>query len=253
MPSGAPTQLLADFRARSTSEDVVRVEGFHALKHALRFGAEVHTVLSSDPAELDQLASLLAPDVQHRLRELTTVVSPEDFASLGRYAHHTRVVALATRPAFDVSAAALRSDVPTILLEDPRHLGNLGAVVRLSAAADAAAVLTTGERDPWDPVAVRGSAGLHFALPVGRLDRLDQVGGGRPLLALDPEGDPIDPSTISADAVLAFGTERHGLSSELLERADRRLSIPMRAGVSSLNLATSVSAVLFAWRLCANR
>jgi tRNA G18 (ribose-2'-O)-methylase SpoU len=35
----------------------------------------------------------------------------------------------------------------------------------------------------------------------------------------------------------------------MTRRADARLSIPMRAGVSSLNLATSVAAVLFAWRL----
>ena len=51
--------------------------------------------------------------------------------------------------------------------------------------------------------------------------------------------------------MLAFGTERNGLSEELLARADERISIPMRAGVSSLNLATSVAAVLFAWRLSA--
>ncbi len=50
--------------------------------------------------------------------------------------------------------------------------------------------------------------------------------------------------------MLAFGTERQGLSPELLARADALLSIPMRPGVSSLNLATSVAAVLFAWRLC---
>jgi tRNA G18 (ribose-2'-O)-methylase SpoU len=49
--------------------------------------------------------------------------------------------------------------------------------------------------------------------------------------------------------VLAFGSERRGLSAALAERADARVSIPMRAGVSSLNLATSVAAVLFAWRL----
>jgi tRNA G18 (ribose-2'-O)-methylase SpoU len=35
----------------------------------------------------------------------------------------------------------------------------------------------------------------------------------------------------------------------LLERADARLAIPMREGVSSLNLATAVAAVLFARRL----
>ena len=56
---------------------------------------------------------------------------------------------------------------------------------------------------------------------------------------------------LPARAVLVFGTERQGLSDELLAAADARLAIPMRAGVSSLNLATSVAAVLFAWRLCA--
>ncbi len=50
------------------------------------------------------------------------------------------------------------------------------------------------------------------------------------------------------DAVLAFGTERHGLTDALLARADLRVRIPMRAGVSSLNLATSVAAVLYGAR-----
>ena len=48
--------------------------------------------------------------------------------------------------------------------------------------------------------------------------------------------------------MLAFGTERHGLSPELAERAQQLIRIPMRDGVSSLNLATAVAAVLFAWR-----
>ena len=85
------------------------------------------------------------------------------------------------------------------------------------------------------------------------MQRLQELDGRfeRPLLAIDPLGDPLDPSSLDARAVLAFGSERHGLSNELIARADARVSIPMRAGVSSLNLATSVAAVLFAWRLVA--
>ncbi|MFB6240546.1 MAG: TrmH family RNA methyltransferase [Gemmatimonadota bacterium] len=49
-------------------------------------------------------------------------------------------------------------------------------------------------------------------------------------------------------AVLAFGTERHGLSPDLLDRAERRVRIPMREGVSSLNLAVSVAVALYARR-----
>ena len=62
-------------------------------------------------------------------------------------------------------------------------------------------------------------------------------------------GEELSPERLPPRAVLAFGTERHGLTGGLLERAERRIAIPMRAGVSSLNLATSVAVTLFTWRL----
>jgi TrmH family RNA methyltransferase len=158
-------------------------------------------------------------------------------ALLGPDAHHTGVLAVARRP-------APRAPGPgrVVLLEDPRHLGNVGAVVRVAAAAGAAAVLTTGTRDPWEPAALRGSAGLHFALPVARVEAPPD---DRPLVAVDPGGDPLG-GALPADAVLAFGTERHGLSAALRARAEARVGIPMRSGVSSLNLATAVAVVLYA-------
>jgi TrmH family RNA methyltransferase len=241
-------RLIDRFRQARGDEAWAVLEGFHALKHALRFGAEVEAVLTSEPAELERLAAELAPDVGARLRELATAVPEEVYRELGPYAHHTRVAAIARRPPFEVTKAIDRRDAPIVLLEDPRHLGNLGAVIRVAAAADAAAVLTTGDQNPWDPVAIRGSGGLHFALPVGRVDAAPDR-AGRPLLAIDPEGDDIDPRALPPDAIYAFGSERHGLSQATVDAADRHLRIPMRPGVSSLNLATSVSAVLFAWRL----
>jgi TrmH family RNA methyltransferase len=134
-----------------------------------------------------------------------------------------------------------------VLLEDPRNMGNIGACVRVAAAAGAAALLSTGEHDPWYPDAVRGAAGLHFALPVASIE--DLPASERPLLAIDPEGEELRPERLPPSAVLAFGTERHGLTGGLLERADARVAIPMREGVSSLNLATSVAVTLYTWRL----
>jgi RNA methyltransferase, TrmH family len=227
------------------------LEGFHPLKHALRFGARTLEVVTSDPVELDRLAQLLAPDVSEQMRELARPVTREVFEQLAPLVPATGVMALAERPASDPATAL--SDgraAPVVLLEDPRDLGNMGACVRVAAAADAAAVLTSGSHDPWHPDALRGAAGLHFALPVCRVERLQALAGsGRPLLALDPDGERLDPAALDPRSVLAFGTERHGLSEDLLAMADARISIPMRAGVSSLNLATSVAAVLFAWRL----
>jgi TrmH family RNA methyltransferase len=234
------------------------LEGFHPLKHALRFGANVIEVVCSNLGELERLATLLAPDLAERMTAQARRVEADVFAQLAPLSPATGVIALAERPAVDPARLlADRRSAPVVLLEDPRDLGNLGACVRVAAAADVAGVLSTGSHDPWSPDALRGGAGLQFALPVARLAEIAALDGTpsagdverRPLLALDPSGEPLQPRELPARAVLAFGTERYGLSEELLARADARVSIPMRAGVSSLNLATSVAAVLFAWRL----
>jgi TrmH family RNA methyltransferase len=198
--------------------ELVRIEGFHALKHALRFGADIVEV-RGDREKAAKLAELLAPDIT--LPEML----PGD-----------EIVALARRPAYDLQTALTRPG-PVIYLEAPRRLGNLGAAIRVAAAADAAAVLTTA--DPWHAVAIRGAAGLQWALPVVRVAAPPT---GRPLVAIHPDGDE---KPAPRHAILAFGAERHGLSKALLEAADARIRIPMREGVSSLNLATAVAAVLY--------
>jgi RNA methyltransferase, TrmH family len=224
------------FRAARRDDGLVVLEGFHALKHAVRFGAEVVQVVAVEGADLEALSARLAPDV----KLVAERVSGEVFERLVPRPPRTGVVGIARRPTVAVAAERV---APAVLLEDPQDLGNVGACVRVAAAAGASALLTTGAKDPWAPEALRGSAGLHFALPVARVDEAV----GRPLLALDPEGEPL--GAIPDDAVLAFGTERAGLSDVLLQRADARVALPMRDGVSSLNLATAVSAVLYAWRL----
>jgi TrmH family RNA methyltransferase len=236
------------FRVARRDPDLTVVEGFHALKHALRFGAEVVEAVALDPEALEALAADLAPDLAGRFAPLAEAVDAATLAELVPLVPRTGVVAVARRPRLDLAAAlADPAPAPVVLLEQPRNMGNIGACVRVSAAAGAAALLTTGENDPWFPDAVRGAAGLQFALPVARVESVEA--GGRPLLAVDPEGEDLAPGSLPERAVLAFGTEREGISGELLARADARVAIPMEPGVSSLNLATSVAIVLFAMRL----
>jgi TrmH family RNA methyltransferase len=237
------------FRDARRDRTLVVLEGFHALKHALRFGAEVVEAIAGDVDALRALAAALAPDVLDRMLALVEPVAPDVLAATAAVAPPTGVMAIARRPAFSLSD--LLGDprpAPVVLLEDPRNLGNLGACVRVAAAADAAGVLTVAGPDPWHPDAVRGAAGLHFALPVARVDA-PLLDSDRPLVAVDPDGDALLPADLPPRAILAFGSERQGLSDALLASADAHVRIPMREGVSSLNLATSAAAVLFAWRL----
>jgi TrmH family RNA methyltransferase len=244
--SDASSNLIECLRAARADPGRAVLEGFHPLKHALRFGAAVELAVAPALAPLAALAERLAPELGPWLARHLTLVAPAVFAQLA--ASGPEVLAIAARPAVaieDMLAAGNR--VPLVLLEHPSHLGNLGAAVRVAAAAGAAGVLTTGRLDPWQPAALRGAAGLHYALPVARLDSLPH--SARPLIALDPAGEPFRVERLPDDAILAFGSERRGLSPELCARAERCLALPMRPAVSSLNLATAVAAVLYAWRL----
>jgi len=255
-----PADPLAALRQARRDPDLVLIEGFHALKHALRFGAEVSRAAITDPEEVSRLAGALAPDILQRLPADTPVVSPERMQAAGLKAPITGVLAVAPRPRVDVSAAlADPRPAPVVLLERPRGLGNIGWCVRTAAAADVAGLLTTGIHDPWCPTAVRIGVGLQFALPVARVARAvgsgvadDLLDSDRPLIAVDTRGETVHPRELPARAILAFGTERHGLSEELLAHAQVSVSLPMRPGVSSLNLAGSVAALLYAWRLSAD-
>lgn len=246
--AGDERALIARCRQARKDEHLAVLEGLHALKHALRFDAEIEAAYTDDPDALGRLAEALAPDIAGQLSTLVDALPADVFAALAPKAPETGVFALARRPSIDARAVlAGHHESPAIVLDDPAHLGNVGAVVRVAAAAGASAVITSGRHDPWDPAALRGSAGLHFALPVVRLDELPKEVG--PLIAIDPEGEPLRAAAVPENALLAFGSERRGLSPAILEQADQRLALPMRENVSSLNLATAVAAVLYVWRL----
>ncbi|MDX3226924.1 TrmH family RNA methyltransferase [Streptomyces sp. ME19-01-6] len=235
-------------RWREAAGGTVLLDGFHALKHALRFGAEVRIAVTSDKAAALALADDLAEDLTEVVEERLVEVSAKTLRDLVPRVHPTGVAALAVRRDrrgnLDELAGPSRS-APVVVLDNPRNLGNVGAVVRLAAGFGVAGVVTTGDIDPWHPNAVRSGAGLHFATAVERLASDDLPPG--PLYALDPEGEDIRSVAIPDDALLAFGSERHGISPEVRKRATRLVALPMRPQVSSYNLATSVAMALFHW------
>lgn len=239
VPSGGAQR---DLDVARRSDTLVVLEGVHACKHAIRFGARLHRVLSPDPDRLAALLAELAPDVV--LPVPVEAVDQHTWAVLTRGGLPSPALAIADRPTRDPGEVLARpGDEPVVLLDHPTHLGNIGAVVRVAAAAGADAVLVRGRSDPWHPTAIRGGAGLQFAVPVGRIERLPPL--ARPLVAVDPDGAPLGSVTIPRGAVLALGTERGGLSDDLRAAADLAVSIPMRPGVSSLNLATAAAIALY--------
>src|SRR6201999_1151098 len=60
-------ELRRRFRSARRDPQLTVLEGFHAYKHALRFGAEIETAVATDPGELEELVADLAAVVVGRI------------------------------------------------------------------------------------------------------------------------------------------------------------------------------------------
>lgn len=243
------TMLIERFIHARRDPSLAVLEGFHPLKHALRFHVDPELIVTTNRNRLEHQSRALATDIRQRIIEDSTLVTEDVFKQLAPVPPESGVIAIAKRRT--VAGEKLLKTArktPLILLENPSHMGNIGAVIRAAAAAGASGVIVVGSSDPWHPVALRGAAGLHFALPVGRLDTVPIEAYG-PLIGVHPEGEPLSFNTLPPEAVLVFGSESRGLTPELLDRVEKRIAIPMAPGISSLNLATAVAITLYAWKL----
>lgn len=154
----------------------------------------------------------------------------------------------------DLLAAANDSGDPPLLVAldgvtDPR---NLGAVIRSAAGFGAHGVLLPARRSTGvTAVAWRTSAGTAAHLPVAVATNLTRTlrswaADGLMVLGLDADGsitsDEIELAT--GPLVLVVGSEGRGLSRLVRQNCDETVSIPMAAGVESLNASVATSVVL---------
>ncbi|AXB45621.1 23S rRNA (guanosine(2251)-2'-O)-methyltransferase RlmB [Amycolatopsis albispora] len=154
----------------------------------------------------------------------------------------------------DLLAAARDSGEPPLLVAldgvtDPR---NLGAVIRSAAAFGAHGVVLPGRRSAgMTAVAWRTSAGTAAKLPVAVATNLTRqlkawAADGLMIVGLDADGSmDIDELNLATDPlVIVLGSEGRGLSRLVRETCDATVSIPMAAGVESLNASVAAGVLL---------
>jgi RNA methyltransferase, TrmH family len=152
------------------------------------------------------------------------------------------VLGLFERPRASAAEILARRDTIAVALDGVQDPGNVGTIVRLAAAFDAAGVLLLpGCADAFGPKAIRSSAGAVLHVPVAEVTYDELIGAGVALVATAMSGQAIDPP--ARDAVLVFGNEGAGVSEELLRRS-ALLAIPMTGRVESLNVASSAAILL---------
>src|SRR5262249_62123062 len=75
-------EVLVRWRSLAAEPGAVLLDGFHAVKHALRFAARVDLVLAADRRQALALAGSLAPDLTGRLADRLVEGPPGPLAAL---------------------------------------------------------------------------------------------------------------------------------------------------------------------------
>lgn len=196
-----------------------------------------------------------AADIVARCPDVPVYTGSRELLSrLTGYVLTRGVLCAMRRPAPSSPEAVCRDAKRVAVLCGVVEATNVGALFRSAAALGIDAVLLTpGTCDALNRRAVRVSMGSVFLVPwawlPGPPETLRSPGFKVAALALTPEAVPLDADTLKREPRLALvlGNEGEGLPREVITAADYVVTIPMRHGVDSLNVATA-AAVAF-WEL----
>lgn len=136
-----------------------------------------------------------------------------------------------------------------LILEETNDPGNLGTLFRTAWALGWQGIFLLGDGcDPYNEKALRAAKGATFSMiwQKGSQEDLQRLLDRESLFLYGAEmqGEPLSAAAVQSPCALALGNEARGLSQELRSRC-QLLSIPMKEGVESLNVASAGAIFLY--------
>jgi RNA methyltransferase, TrmH family len=227
---------------------LVGVEGPHLVQEALRAGIHVVSIFVAKDSEglleplhlSEDVEVLVAP--RPLLESVLDTETPQPIAALVEMPDWTWAHVVRGRGAWQPLVLVLAG------IQDP---GNFGTILRSAEAFGATGVVALpGTVNPWNPKAVRASAGSIFRMPVLSVDvpeclRNLREGGMRILTTTVHGAEPADMINFVGPVALVIGSEAKGVPDEIASHADAAVTIPCPGPVESLNAAVATSVLLF--------
>lgn len=192
----------------------------------------------------------------HRIRAsasssgaLLTEVSEDILSYMSDVEHPQGMAAISEwKPADEIDPGRM-----VIALDSVQDPGNVGTIIRTAAALGFGSVILGGDTAKANtPKVARASMGSIFRVAVlqirnlaGALEGMKECGYS--IVALDIEGEPLSGFSCAPQTCLIVGAEVAGISELVKKSSDSVVSIPMHAGVESLN--ASIAASLAMWEL----
>lgn len=220
-------------------ENKFLLEGMKCIEEAYQAGVDIEYVfVLKEKAELYKyLGEKIVITTEPVLKKISTTDSAPD------------AVGVAFKKIY--SPKDLKNAKKVVLLENIKDLGNLGTILRTSAAFGADAVVLYGSEctDLYNPKCVRSSVGNLWKIPVVYINEFSELKNlfekFECVATLPRATEYLKNIKINEPMLIMFGSEADGLSQELIDFSTKEVKIEMASNVESLNLSVSCAVVLY--------
>ncbi len=229
--------------------------GIHTVTEALRSGKQIEKIWVSKNTQNDRIQSLKALAEEKKVP--LQFVPVEKINTLTTTGNHQGVVAQISEITYqsleEVLIRIQQSGEPALLLllDGITDVRNVGAMVRTAECMGAnAVILPVSGSASLNADAMKVSAGALMHLPVCRENHaLDAVyllqSYGIQIVACTEKGsDVFYKCDFRGNVCLVLGSEEKGISPSVLKIADKKVKIPMKGKIESLNVSVSAGMIL---------
>jgi tRNA G18 (ribose-2'-O)-methylase SpoU len=225
-------------------------EGEHVVRRLLATDFEVESVFLSEK-HVEEITPLVPEPVP------VYAASPRLMEGVLGFKFHSGVIACGKRKpprTIDQVIPKDRERLTLVACPDISNVENIGSIVRLCAGFGVdALILGEHSHDPFWRQSVRVSMGTIFSLPIVQSGNLlhdlarlrDEWGVELVATVLDETAEPLSSADRAARFGLLFGNEAQGLDAAHVAACDRRVTIPMKLGTDSLNVAIAAGIFLY--------
>jgi TrmH family RNA methyltransferase len=231
------------------------LDGAHLVSEAHAAGLSFECVAVAGAAFDDGGETATLARALHAEGHPVVTVTDPVLRAMSPVRHPSGIVAIALRPIQPARTLIDDANAFFLVVVDVQDPGNLGALIRVAEAGGVTQVVVCGtSAHPGGWRALRGSMGSALRLPVTQFPTTDAAlvalatSDTRTVAAVLAGGRPPDAVSWKGRVAVVLGGEGTGLTPDDVERCDERVTIPMRAPVESLNVASAGAILIYAAR-----
>lgn len=220
---------------RTQNESFI-IEGFHLIEEVFKSDWTIKQLILREDTKLPDMLEAVSYErvTEAVFNEISETETPQGIAAV-----------------VQVKKMELLHEGPQLLIDRVQDPGNLGTIIRTAAALGfSQTVIGKGTVDIYNPKVIRATQGslFHMNLVEAALeDVIEELSKEGYMIAASTlhHAKPLDEVAYSSKTALIVGNEGAGISEEIIELADTRITIPITSQAESLNVGIAAGIMMY--------